>query len=155
MINAISEIDFLSRKFENISERFTESSGRKHLIDAAKITVMNFTPFDWFFGASNYYHKSIGVIVFDSRTLASAEVDWLDTIGEFGIIGTLAFMYKPVKDLLVAIKYFFVSKRLETFWMLWINLLFIFTSFYVGHALIAMNAVILLFLVNYLFLNTD
>ena len=148
LIDSIQSVDYLSNKFENVETRFTESSGRSVLIESAQMAFQRFSFFDWVFGASNFYHYFIGEKLLGTKMLASAEVDFYDMIGSYGIVCTVLLIFFPIKYVWLSIVSYYKSRSIELFWILWINMLFISCAFYAGHAFTAITPFTIFMVVN-------
>lgn len=148
LVDNIQSIDYLSMKFDNINSRFTDSSGRTELVKAARMAFQNYSFFDWVFGASNYYHYYIGDKLYGIRILASAEVDFYDLVGCYGMICTILVLLIPLKYVWFSIALYFKNRSLESFWLVWFNFIFISCAFYAGHAFTAITPFTLFMIVN-------
>lgn len=148
LIETIHSVDYLSYKFENVETRFTQSSGRSELVESALMAFQHYSFFDWLFGASNFYHYYIGEQLFGTKILASAEVDFYDLVGCYGILCTILVLFIPLKYVCLSLASYVKSRKIEMFWILWINLIFISCAFYAGHAFTAITPFTIFMVVN-------
>ncbi len=134
---SINNDDYLSKKYENAYTVFSEVSGRKTLIEASKKVIENRNVLFDIFGQGQQYtndiSKNVGIGNKDGGK--SAEVDYLDLLGKYGVFVMIFLFYYPIKMTITSMLKLFKRRTIDYYWLAISSLIFVGHSFYGGHAL--------------------
>lgn len=121
VIQIIESDVMVLQKFDDPSLAFTEGNGRGVRKEMLLRNMANGTLLDWLFGFGNLYNDT-------------AELDYMDLTGFYGIIIAFLIMLYPIKTIFISIKKFWQTKSILYYWAAIISGVFVGHALFAGHA---------------------